>query len=745
MPHLSDPFTALGHYQIHALLGEGGFARVYAAWDNKLCRDVAIKRLKQVDSLATTSSIIQEARLSASLKHPAFVKIHALEDDSGSASIVMELVRGQTLKHVLCGAPLPPQQALAIARDIAEAMCEAHDAGLTHGDLKPSNLMLEPCGNVRILDFGLAVSHDAQATVSMANADPQGTIAYMAPERLRGGPLTALSDIYALGAVLFELLTGARPFAHLSGLALAAAHLQFSSAHWHYPATLDARLATLVRQLAAEDGAQRIQTMREAHRRLCEVLVHGLDALPHDPAARAPAPGQAPSLPAAATPCALPAIPALPALPAPRASRRLALALGAAMALGVGTWLAAPYAGYLAATIAPPAPFVEALEMRRALEAVKAWDRRGGLDDAEARFGAILRHNPANAAAVAGLSLVYSLRYWDDNRDDNWRRKASAAAQQASTLNDQLALAHVARGNALATEGQSAAALAAYERALALDGGDVFALSGKVQSLRKLNRADEALRAARANLARHPGERVFADQIGSILFDRADFAGAERAFRDSVRIQPDAVFAYANLSAALLSQGKTEPALQALQQGLQIRPSAWLYGNLGNVLFLREDYVGAAAAFEAAVSGGKGNPGDYLGWSNLGDALLWLPGRQDEARDSYRRAIALLQPRLARDDGNVRLVSQMALYLARTGERARSGALLQRALRLGAQNAQVQFRAGVAYELIGDRPRALAAIGQARRLGHPLTFIETAPELTALRLDPAYLRAAGLP
>ncbi len=730
-----DNPIAVKHYQIHGRLGEGGFAHVYEAWDSKLCRSVAIKRLKNIDGISGAKDMLREARLSSSLKHAAFVKIHALEEDEGDTpSIVMELVPGRSLKQLLAEAPLSELQALQIVQAIAEAMCEAHDSGLTHGDLKLSNLMIEPSGTVRILDFGLAVHNDPQVTITLQQADPQGTIAYMAPERLRGAPLSPQCDIYALGVVLYELATATRPFPHLAGLALAAAHLQSSSEQWDYPVTMHPQLIGLIRRMTANSTEQRIQSMRETHSQILAVT----KALQSDPLSAAAPIGLTPTVSAP-----LPLI--SKNTPPSRLGRKLPLAIALTIALAGGAWLVSPYASYLLTLVTPKAPFSEALEMKQGLAALKSWDRPGELDNAETRFTTILNHDSTNAAAVAGLSQVYSLRYWDDNLDETWRQKAAAAAQQALKLNDQLALSHVAYGNSLFNEGKIEEAAAAYEHALSLDPTNLFGLDGKAESLRKSHHLDEALAAAQKDLHDYPHERSFADLIGTIFYDKADFKAAEQAFRQSIKIQPDAVYSYANLSAALLSQGRSDDAMQVLQQGLQIRPSAWLYGNLGNALFMREDYVGAVTAFEAAVSATKGNPSNYLGWANLGDALLWIPGREAEARASYQHAIKLLSTPLVHMPNNEKMLSQMALYLARVGNRSECETLLQKVLKLAPDDAYVHFRAGLAYELIGNRSSALEAIARAKKLGFPAKFIETTPELVALRRDPGYSQETTSP
>ncbi|MYM30896.1 protein kinase [Duganella sp. CY15W] len=693
-------------YEIGPCLGAGGFGEVFEAWDHQLQRSVAIKRLRNFGDATHSEHLLREARLAASLKHAAFVKIYALEQSPQGQAIVMELVEGQTLKQLLSQAPLPEKAALAIMRQLADAMCEAHDSGLVHGDLKPSNLMQDVSGTVRILDFGLAAQFDPQATMSLHPSEQQGTIAYMAPERLQGAPLRPQSDIYALGVILYELLTGSRPFADLNGLALAAAQMQSCSDHWPYPDHVRPALVQLVRALTAVPADKRVQTMQKVRELLAQV--------------------DGPNFRLA------------PAAPSRLRRSRLALWGGALVLMLGGAWLATPHlptSGQLHTLLEP---YSEAQEMQQGLQALKQWDRPGATGEAEAHFAKVLEHTPGSAAAAAGLAIAYGFRYNSDHMDDIWLRKASAAAQQALQLNPQLALAHVAQASVLIWERKPEPALAAFNQALSLDPANLNALDGKILALRRLRHYDSALQTAEDGARRYPRERVFADHIGSIHYAQAHYPQAEQAFRHSIQLQPDAVVAYANLAAALASQNKIDDALHILQQGLEVRPSAWLYGNLGNVLFLREDYQGAAVAFAAAVSPDKGNPADYLGWANLADTLLWLPGRAEDARRAYARAIELLAPRLARAPQDATLASQMGMYASRTGNREQALNLLQQSLTLAPKDAEVQFRAALGYELLGERKPALAAIHRALRLGYPAKFIEATPELVALRRDTAY-------
>lgn len=694
-----------GHYDVRACLGEGGFGRVYEAWDSKLCRPVAIKCIKHTEAGRAGADLMREARLGASLRHAAFVKVHAIEDDGATQSIVMEMVPGRTLKQVLAAGPVARGDALEWTRQIAEAMRHAHASGLVHGDLKPSNLMLEPGGTIRVLDFGLAHQVDVLATATMASEALQGTIAYMTPERMLGAPLSPQADVYALGLILYEMVCGARPFAALDGLALAAAQVQTSSDGWTYPLDASPQLIALIRAMTARQPSQRLAGM-------AEVL-----------AALAPLSG----------PAAPPARPAKAGMPA-RTRRLLAGALSVALLAATG-WAAAPYLSTLGPSLAP---FSESVEMERGLAALKLFDRPGSLDSAEQHFRRILARHPDSAAAAAGMSLMYSQRYQTDKRDETWLQRADASAQRAAQLNDQLALSHIARGWVLDNQGKRDEALLAHAEGLRLDPNNFFAWYGQGAALRRMHRYDDARARLLDAIARFPQERVFTDELGSVHYEQADYAAAERAFRRSIALQPDAVIAYANLNAALLRQGRDDEALQVLQQGLQIRPSAKLYTNLGNALFLRQDYVGAAAAFENAVSPTRGAPGEYQLWANLADTLNWIPGRETQARAAYEKARALLAPRLARAPNDVLLVSRMGLYAARTGAAVEAAALLPRAIALAPSSADVQFRAGLAYELLGQRDAALVAINSARRLGYPVKFIDAEPDLVALRRDARY-------
>ncbi|KQQ35994.1 hypothetical protein ASF61_07190 [Duganella sp. Leaf126] len=737
-----------GRYLLERSLGEGGFGRVFEAWDPTLQRKVALKCLKVASGHGAADALIDEARCAASLQHRAFVRVFAFEEHAHSQAIVMELVPGATLRASLPAGGMAPALALEIVDQVAEAMAEAHRAGLIHGDIKPTNLMREPSGAVRILDFGLARKIDPLATDVTAAQDSAATVAYTAPERLMACPLTRASDIYSLGVVLYEMLTGERPFANLTGLALAAAHVHTTSDSWPFPVSTDRSLVELVRKMTAHDPASRLASMEAVRERIA--VLRGVASAAHtpspqqqqQPAQGAPAPpsGSASAAAAGAT-MAAPAPANLPAAAGEARSLRARWRRPLAIVLGAGVLLAVALA---AVQLPPPetwqrtlAPFSTAAAMAAGMEQLGQADRDGALEQALQHFQAILARDPQHAGAAAGASVAYSLRYIGDGRDESWLRFAAAGAQAALLHDDQLALAHAAQAWVLALQGHAPEALAVADRALALDPRDLSALNAKLNVLLRQRRFD-ALAAALAQAQRSmPGERMFYDLEGTMHYQQGDYVRAEQAFRHSLQLAPDAVLAYANLSAALGRQGRSDDALAMLQQGLRLRPSGKLYTNLGDALFRRGDYAGAARAFEQAASAARGGPGDYLKWANLADTLAWIPGRADEAQAAYKRAIRLLTPLLERSPDDATFLSRMGLYLAHVHDAAAADAIARSVAR-APDSADVRFRAAVASELAGRRALALTHIGRALRAGYPARLLEAEPQLIALRRDPRY-------
>src|SRR6266498_1207970 len=223
-----SPGSRLGPYEIVAALGAGGMGEVYRARDARLGREVAVKVLPA--DLSTDQDRVrrfeQEARSASALDHPNIITIYDIGSADSTLYIAMELVEGRTLRELSTSGALPARKVLSIAPQIAEGLAKAHAAGIIHRDLKPENVMVSKDGFVKILDFGLAKlalpesGISAMPTMDKPETQPgivMGTLPYMSPEQASGQPLDFRTDQFSLGSVLYELVTGRRPFQGKTG------------------------------------------------------------------------------------------------------------------------------------------------------------------------------------------------------------------------------------------------------------------------------------------------------------------------------------------------------------------------------------------------------------------------------------------------------------------------------------------------------------------------------------------------
>jgi len=280
------PQTSIAHYRISAKLGEGGMGAVYRATDTKLGREVAIKVLP--DSLARDTDRLarftREAQVLASLNHPNIAAIYGVED----RALVLELVEGPTLAERLVQGPIPIEEVLPIARQIAEAIEFAHERGIIHRDLKPANIKIRDDGTVKVLDFGLAKAFLPDSASGSANAmnSPTlsaratqigvilGTAAYMAPEQAKGKTVDRRADIWAFAVVLYEMLSGKRGY-QADDVSDTLAAVLTREVEWSaLPANTPSRLRTLLRDCLVREPKQRLRDIGEARRTL-EQLISG--------------------------------------------------------------------------------------------------------------------------------------------------------------------------------------------------------------------------------------------------------------------------------------------------------------------------------------------------------------------------------------------------------------------------------------------------------------------------------------
>jgi eukaryotic-like serine/threonine-protein kinase len=268
--------TKLGPYEILAPLGAGGMGEVYRARDSKLNRDVALKILpaRFTDDAERMARFRREAQVLASLNHPNIGSIYGLEESNNLRVLVLELVEGPTLVDRISEGAIPPEEALMIARQIAEALAYAHEKGVAHRDLKPANIKITPEGNVKVLDFGLAKvlegpkNLDSDPSQSPTYGNPTslegvvlGTPAYMSPEQAKSKPVDKRSDIWAFGVVLYELLTGRHLFQRETASDTLAAVLK-EEPDWN---RIPVQVRSLLQHCLEKDPKRRLRDIGDMH------------------------------------------------------------------------------------------------------------------------------------------------------------------------------------------------------------------------------------------------------------------------------------------------------------------------------------------------------------------------------------------------------------------------------------------------------------------------------------------------
>ncbi len=278
--------TKLGPYEIQSPLGVGGMGEVYRATDSKLGRDVALKVIPQefAQDAQLMARFQREAQVLASLNHANIASIYGLEEKGGVRALVMELVKGPTLAERIKEGAIPIEEALPIAKQIAEALEYAHERGIIHRDLKPANIKLTHDGKVKVLDFGLAkalqddvaqVDPSASPTLSMAATKAGiilGTAGYMSPEQAKGKPVDRRADIWSFGVVLFEMLTGRQMFAGETTTDIMASVVRAEPDWTILPKGLPRRVRELLQRCLVKDEKRRLRDIGDARLDLDDAL-----------------------------------------------------------------------------------------------------------------------------------------------------------------------------------------------------------------------------------------------------------------------------------------------------------------------------------------------------------------------------------------------------------------------------------------------------------------------------------------
>jgi len=527
-----SPGENVGPYRIIEQLGQGGMATVFKAYHPSLDRYVAVKVLHPAfkEDPNFLARFQREARIVAKLEHPHIVPVYDFSEHKGMAYLVMRYIEGETLKAHLEGEPLPLERILEILKPVAEALAYAHEQGVLHRDIKPSNVMLTPEGGIFLTDFGLA--RMAQSGESTLSQDMMiGTPQYMSPEQAKGDEVDERTDIYSLGVVLFEMLTGRVPFSADTPYAVVHDHIYtpLPLPTTIKPDILPALERVLLKALAKgkDDRYQKVTELAIAFE---DAVVEAAPVLSSvEGSGVAPAPEEEKAEPATVPPTV---VEAKPAAPEARPSRRRWLIIGGAVA---ALLLCVCCAGLFLASRAlkakgTPTPI--------ARPEIKATPSPGGptemplpgVEDPVSQALEQVQANPDDPQAHLTLGDAHALQ--------GEKVKALEEYERAIELDPEYAEAHIKAGDMLTFQGDYARAAEMYQRAADLEPDNVEA----------------NLKAAQA------------------LWWERQIRPAVEYFRRVTKLNPDLPQPHAAIGTFMVSIGRLEEGLEELEIALQLNP-----------------------------------------------------------------------------------------------------------------------------------------------------------------------------
>ncbi|MGB9106771.1 MAG: protein kinase [Terriglobales bacterium] len=722
--------TRIGGYEVLGRLGAGGMGVVYKADDLKLKRLVALKFLAtEAVAAADKERLLREARAASALDHPNIATVHAVEEaEDGRLFIVMAYYEGETLAEKMRGGPLQPAKAIHIASQVARGLQHAHTHGVVHRDIKPSNVIMTSEGMAKIVDFGLARQFAPFGTTQTASL--AGTLSYMSPEQASGKPVDVRTDIWSLGVVLYQMLTGRLPFDKESAGSTVLAILNSPPAPM---GEVSEALTLVIYRALAKTPADRYQS--------CAELLKDFQGLALDD--RRPT--------AAVDKHELHRRVHLAALSAAteRVSRRALwmapLAALALLALLVA-WTApavrarffgsnAVLHGSASGTRAGSAAYDSYLKGRVYLE---RYDRAGNLDAAIARFESAVKGDPNFALGFAALGEAYWNKYRLDP-DPQWLRQAETYSRRAVELNDQLPAVHTILGRIHRATKEHELALQEFQQALKLDPRNPGALRGLAAVYDSMGRKSEAERLYQQATVLSPDSWGGFNEFGAFYLRHSENQKAAQQFRRAVELTPDNALAHGNLGLALDQLGRADAAEAELKKSIELQPTYPAYTMLGRLYYRQRRWAEAAATVEKAL---QLNRTDYRVWANLALAYEWL-GDKAKSDAAYAEELARLETAAKLNPDDADMQCRLGLLYARQHLRSKATPRIEAALARAPERTDVLGNAAGAYELLGDRTRALALVKKAMDKGMSVDEIERDPVLRNLRLDPRFRRLAA--
>jgi len=844
----------LGRFKVVRHLGKGGMGDVYEAIDLELGR-IALKTIRSdiTSSQEMLTRFRKEVQLSRRISDPHVCRIHELfvmsgEPNGSSRSfLTMELLEGITLADKLCrSGPLPWAEARKISIQICEGLQSIHREGIIHRDLKSRNIMLSSRNGATcaiLMDFGLARELGTPTSATLTECTDLGVVAgtpdYMAPEQFEGKELSPATDIYSLGIVLYELVTGRHPFAASSPVGAAVSRGRRPPPASSLQKGLPGRCDAIICRCLEFDPANRYQsakevgddlkgrlfsssTLRQNWRKLavgaacillvlCTLLlipasrdrIRGIlfssrekhivilpfDVAGNDPDTVALASGLTDSLTGRlsnleATNDTLWVVPTSEirkhgvtdastarkkfganivarghversngevhltvTLVDAKKMRQIGFvdvenrsddlaalqddaitSMGRLMNISVrsdtavagkGSVKSAAYEDYLAA-----------------LGYMQRYDKPGNLESAISLLQNAMKTDPRFALGLARLGEAYRLKNAIDP-NPRWLEEAQTYCRKAAELDDRVPTTYVTLARIHEQTGNHDLAVHEFQRALDLDPRNAEALSGMAHSYENAGHNAEAEAAYLKAAALRPSDWNGYNNLGNFYGNNSRYPESIAQYHRALELTPDNAVVYGNLGAALLDSGDPKMLVeseQTLKKSIAISPTFAVYANLGLLYNVQHRFNDSIAASQEAL---QLNDQHHQVWSNLADAYQWM-GDKENAKRARQATVKLVERAIKLNPQDAEAHAILAVLLAKNGLKEKAAENIQTSLALSPNNPYVLCDVANAYELFGERKRAIGYLRQALHEGFPAEQLNGNPDFAGILADPTF-------